>query len=92
LRKLLDPGEPGFCSFCWVFKGVFWEKRVENVVFLWIKRGEMCGKDGLRADSFRVTKILQIFQLYFSNGRLVACWLLTEAASIDEQLNGSFIS
>jgi hypothetical protein len=71
---------------------VFWGKRVENVVFLWIKRGEMCGKDGLRTDSFRVAEILQIFQLYFSIRRLGACWLLTEATSIDEQLKGSFIS
>jgi len=52
LRMLLDPGEPGFCRFCWVFKGCFGKRGSLNVVILWFPCGGMCGKRGHRDDSF----------------------------------------
>jgi len=48
-----------------VFTGGFQEKGVLDVVFLWSGCGVMCGKDGHWTRSFRKSKIMQIFQLYF---------------------------
>jgi hypothetical protein len=39
------------------------------VVFLWLMCGEMCGKDGQQIRSFSGAKILQIFEVYFFEGR-----------------------
>jgi hypothetical protein len=44
---------------------VFLRIPVAEVDILRPKRGEMRGKDGQGKDSFRVLKIMQIFQLYF---------------------------
>jgi hypothetical protein len=49
---LLDPGEPGFCGFCRVFKGCFGNRGSQSVVILWFQCGEMRGKCGHRDDSF----------------------------------------